>query len=99
MADRTFTADDVIRIYEDYLDENEMEMVELFFRPEIDINATILRRLLDLLLALISALTTPFIGLLLSVLPQATMEAYNDAVSEIARTNRALDSAIRSIDA
>jgi len=34
MGDRTFTADDVLRIYELYLDETEMQTVEDFFMPE-----------------------------------------------------------------
>ena len=99
MADRTFTADDVIRIFEENLDEDEMETVRLFFAPEVNIDAEILKRLLELLLALVSALTTPLIGLLLSVLPQVTTDAYNDAVGELFRVNRSLDSTIRSLDA
>ena len=31
MGDRTFSADDVIRIYEDFLTSGEQETVELFF--------------------------------------------------------------------
>lgn len=99
MGDRTFSADDVIRIYENFLTLDEMAEVDLFFAPEVDINVAILERVLQLLLALVSALTTPLIGLLLSVLPQVTTDAYNEAVNELFRVNRALDSTIRSINA
>lgn len=34
MGDRTFTAEDVLRIYDQYLDEIEMQTVEDFFMPE-----------------------------------------------------------------
>lgn len=99
MGDRTFSAEDVIRIYEDYLTENERGTVDLFFAPEVDINVAVLRRLLDLLLGLLQALTTPFVGLVLSLLSQATTDAFREATAEIARTNRALDNEIRRIDA
>lgn len=99
MGDRTFDAEDVIRIYEFYLDQEEQETVEFFFLPEVDINVAILTRILDLLLNLISVLTTPLIGFLLSVFPQAVIAFYNEAIDELAKTNRALGNIIRSIDA
>jgi len=34
MGDRTFTAEDVLRIYADFLDSGEQETVENFFREE-----------------------------------------------------------------
>jgi len=34
MGDRTFSAEDVIRIFEDFLDDDEQETVEEFFREE-----------------------------------------------------------------
>ncbi len=99
MGDRTFTAEDLIRIYEFYLDTEEQETVEIFFLPEIDINVAILERILQLFLALVSALTPPLIGLLLSVLPQATVNAYNIVVQVLFRVNRALDGEIRRLNA
>ena len=34
MGDRTFSAEDVIRIYEDFLTVSEQETVDFFFAPE-----------------------------------------------------------------
>jgi len=34
MGDRTFSAEDVLRIYDEYLTETEMQTVEDFFMPE-----------------------------------------------------------------
>ena len=99
MGDRTFSAEDLIRIYEFYLTQEEQETVEIFFLPEIDINVTILTRILDLFLMLVSVLTSPLIGFLLSVLPAAIIQLHNDIVEELFRTNRALSSIIRRIDA
>jgi len=36
MGDRTFSADDVIRIYEDFLTESEQETVDLFFEGQLE---------------------------------------------------------------
>lgn len=99
MGDRTFTADDVLRIYEFYLDEDEMAEVELFFQPELDINEVALTRVLNAMLFAIQLLTTPAIGLLISVFPAAVSSAYNEAVSELFRGTRAIDNAIGSINA
>lgn len=99
MGDRTFTADDVIRIYEFYLDEDEMAAVEFFFLPEVDITIPILQRILDAFLLAIQLLTSPAIALLVSVFPAAVIEAYNQAVFELTRGSRAIGNALRSIDA
>jgi len=36
VGDRTFSADDVLRIYREYLDEREMIIVEEFFMEDVD---------------------------------------------------------------
>ncbi len=99
MADRTFSAEDVIRIFEDHLDGEEQERVQIFFLPEVDIDSEILEFILALLLSLVSALTSPLVGFVVGLLSQATQQAYNTAVDELFRTNRALDRQIRRINA
>ena len=42
MGDRTFSAEDVLRIYEDYLTETEMQTVEDFFAPEEPVDNSLL---------------------------------------------------------
>mgnify|MGYP005822947041 CR=1 FL=1 len=66
MGDRTFSADDVLRIYEFYLDEREMKTVEDFFavEPEPE-DLTSTQSLLDTVIGLLEVLPqfpTVFLG-------------------------------------
>jgi len=99
MGDRTFSADDVLRIFEDHLDEDEQEEVRMFFAEPSDIDKQILERLLSLLVSFVSIFTGPLIGLAISVLPQVVSNAYNELVDEIFATNRSLSREIGRIDA
>ena len=99
MGDRTFSSNDVLRIFAEYLEESEQEIVREFFREPSDIDAQILARLLQLLLEFVQIFTGPLIGLAISVLSQAVNTAYNELVVEISRTTRILDREIRRIDA
>ena len=99
MGDRTFSADDVLRIYEFYLDETEMETVENFFRPEVPIELTLLERVLEAFLLARSLLSAPAIVFALQIFPQVAINAYQQAIFELNRGSRAIDNAIRSIDA
>ncbi len=100
MGDRTFSANDVIRIFEDFLTTNEQGTVDFFFQQRLEnVDFSTLVRVADLLLGLVSVLTTPLVGLVLSVLPQATIDAYEQAISELFRVNRALGPVVRGLDA
>lgn len=68
MVDRTFTGDDVIRIFELFLDSEEQEQVEEFFReepeePPEDVSNELFNGL-RILLELIAQLRVPLPGLL-----------------------------------
>jgi len=67
MGDRTFTAEDVLRIYEFFLDSDEQETVENFFReeeePEEEPEPDVLREDFDAVIGLLRQL--------LGVLPAA----------------------------
>ncbi len=99
MGDRTFSSSDVLRIFDEHLDRDEQEVVRMFFREPSDINLEILSRILKLLLNLVSVITTPLIGLLVSVFPEIVQAAYNETVNELFRTNRSLSREIGRIDA
>ena len=87
MGDRTFTAEDVLRIYELHLDEFEQRQVEEFFATEggveIDLGflAGLLARLLNLSTLLASFLVTASISFLPTIFQEALRSA-NAALSE-----------------
>jgi len=76
MGDRTFSADDVLRIYEFYLDENEMQTVEDFFMFEEEPDNSLIpfvavRNLLAVLEPLLLILASFPIALLTGIFPPA----------------------------
>lgn len=99
MGDRTFSSDDVLRIFRDHLDREEQERVRNFFAEPSEINLAILQRILELGLDIVAALTSPTIGFLISIFPDAVIALYNDGIAEVRSINRALSGAIGSIDA
>jgi len=76
MGDRTFTAEDVLRIYDEYLDETEMKTVEDFFMPEEEPDNSLIplvavRNLIDVLAPLLLILASFPIALLTGLFPPA----------------------------
>jgi len=99
MGERTFSSDDILRIFEDHLDEEEQELVRSFFTTPTDIDRAILERLLRLLQDFVQIFTTPLIGLAISVLPQVVSNAYNELVGEFSGVTRGIDRELGRIDA
>lgn len=99
MGERTFSSNDVLRIFAEHLDAREQEIVREFFIQPSDINLAILNRLLQLLLSFISIFTSPLVGLIISTLPQVIQSAYNDTVDVVFQTNRGIAREIGRIDA
>lgn len=83
MGERTFSANDVLRIVADHLDRDEQETVRDFFLQPSEINSEILRRLLDLFTNFIPIFTTPLVGLIVSLLPGNASFIYNELVGEL----------------
>jgi len=76
MGDRTFSAEDVLRIYEDYLTETEMITVEEFFAPEEPVDNSLIplvavQNLIDVLDPLLTILASFPIALLASLFAPA----------------------------
>jgi len=76
MGDRTFSAEDVLRIYDEYLTETEMQTVEDFFAPEEQIDNSLLplngvRNLLEVLDPLSTILSSFPIALIASAFAPA----------------------------
>jgi len=76
MGDRTFSAEDVLRIYDEYLTESEMKTVEDFFAPEEMIDNSLLplngvRNLLEVLDPLSTILSSFPIALIASAFAPA----------------------------
>ena len=76
MGDRTFSAEDVLRIYEEYLTETEMETVENFFMAEELPDTSLLpfvavQNLLDVLVPLLAILASFPIAILTSLFAPA----------------------------
>lgn len=91
MGDRTFTAEDVIRIYELYLDEREMQTVEDFFQTvEEEEPLPSVSSLLGILENLLGILAGPFIGAIAATFSIAARNALNAGISALANTNRIL---------
>ena len=99
MGDRTFSSNDVLRIFEFYLDSAEQDVVREFFREPSDISLAILDRLLTLLLDLVQLLGSPVIGLLVSVFPAIIIDQFGEIQRALISTNRALAREIGRIDA
>lgn len=92
MGDRTFSAEDVIRIYQLFLTDRERETVDEFFEQVdnslLPFNAV--RNLLAILEVILLRLAGPLIGALAAVFGAATLAALNAAVSSLNSTNRIL---------
>ena len=99
MVDRTFDANDVLRIFAEHLDEREQETVREFFQEPADINLAILERLLRILLEFVQLYTSPLVGLIVSLLPQVTIDVYNESIVLLLKTNRGISREIGRIDA
>lgn len=99
MGDRTFSSSDVLRIFAEHLDDREQEIVREFFQEPADISLAILNRLLQLTLNLVSVLTSPLVGFILSVLSQAVQDAHREAVDVLFSANRGIAREIGRIDA
>lgn len=99
MGERTFSSNDVLRIFAEHLDEREQQTVREFFEEPSEINLAILTRLLNLLLDFVSLYTSPVVGFIVSLLSQATINTYNESIDVIFRTNRAISREIGRIDA
>ena len=99
MGDRSFSSNDVLRIFAEHLDEREQEIVREFFMEPADINLAILNRLLALTLNLVSVLTSPLVGLILSALSESIQAAHAEAVDVLFTANRGIAREIGRIDA
>jgi len=76
MGDRTFSAEDVIRIYENFLTSREMQTVDEFFMPEeMEDNSLLpfvaVRNLIDVLQPLLDILASFPVALLTILFPPA----------------------------
>ena len=103
MGDRTFSAEDVLRIYDLYLDSNEQETVEEFFKEDTslpdDLQLTGLANLVELFDEL-----TPLLSLLApiaSVFSTVAVTLVRDVTRQVAGLSRFLSQEIaqRSVDA
>jgi len=88
MGDRTFSAEDVIRIYEDFLTSSEMETVDLFFadRPAESTLPSV-GNLLNILETLLTLLSSSTLGVLAAVFGAITLAALNAAIAAVRSTN------------
>lgn len=87
MGDRTFTAEDVLRIYADYLDESEMKTVEEFFgMPDpgapIPVNVSGAIRSIDNLLKVLGSPLLDAILAVFSVTARAALFAASRALRD-----------------
>jgi len=93
MGDRTFSAEDVIRIYQDFLTFEEQRIVDEFFEQEPDeslLPFNAVRNLLALLDPLLSILAGPLIGALAAVFGALTLTSLNASIRALRGTNRIL---------
>lgn len=88
MGDRTFSADDVLRIYADYLTEREMEIVENFFATE-EMGADLppVEGLLEVLENLLTILASPFVGAIAATFSVLARAALTEALNALRSTN------------
>jgi len=92
MGDRTFSAEDVIRIYEEFLTSAEQDTVDEFFMQvdESLLPFVAVRNLLALLEPLLGTLAGFRIGVLAATFGTLTLQILNAAVAALASTNRIL---------
>jgi len=103
MGDSTFTAEDVLRIYEFYLDQQERETVELFFatEPEDPINIEFAENLLTRLETLAIILGSNTIGVLVKLFSATASVTLNLALEGLRQSTEILSFILteRSVDA
>jgi len=88
MGDRTFSAEDVIRIYEEYLTSSEMETVDLFFREQpMESTLPSVGNLLNILETLLTLLSSSTLGVLAAVFGAITLAALNASIAAVRSTN------------
>ena len=82
MGDRTFSAEDVLRIYREYLTESEMKTVDLFFEmpPPEELELGFLENLRNELQDLQELLTSTIIGAIAAVFGVNGTRALNAAI-------------------
>jgi len=91
MGDRTFSGEDVIRIYEDFLTSSEQEVVDFFFAAEPEeSNLPSVANLLAFLETLLGLLSGFRIGVLAATFGSLTLAALNSAIAGLRSTNTIL---------
>jgi len=91
MGDRTFSAEDVIRIYRDFLTEDEMKTVEEFFmEEELVVDLSFLESLLERLTLLALRLSGIPLSLILSIFGDLAQTTLREAVRSLKDTNEIL---------
>ncbi len=95
MGDRTFSAEDVIRIYELFLTSREQKTVDEFFMQAEPVDNSLIpfnavRNLLALFEVLLLRLAGPLIAALAAVFGSLTLAALNEAIAGLASANRIL---------
>lgn len=96
MGDRTFSAEDVIRIYESFLTPDEQKIVDEFFLEGVEGESLLppVENLLNLLVDLLAILVSPLLGALAAVFGSLTLAALNAAIRGVGETNRILGNII-----
>jgi len=93
MGDRTFSAEDVLRIYREYLTESEMKTVEMFFEMEAmeSIDLGFAENLLATLEDLQEILTSSILAAIAAVFGPFATRALNAAIRVVAAVIIALN--------
>lgn len=100
MGDRTFSADDVIRIYQDFLTSSEQKTVDLFFMEEPEPveplpDVTSLLSILELLLGI---LVNPVIAAIAATFSTFALLTLNGGIRALRETNEILGNIIEGGD-
>ena len=92
MGDRTFSAEDVIRIYRDFLTPDEQETVDLLFAeaPVEEMDLGFLANLLELLETLLRIFVTARFTAVVLTFGVFTSNLVNQAISTLRSTNAIL---------
>jgi hypothetical protein len=98
VGDRTFSADDVIRIYREFLTETEMKTVEDFFAedPVEQIDLSFVENLLSRLQAIATILGSNTIGVLVALFSPVATVVLREANVGLRDTNRILSNIVTS---
>lgn len=92
MGDRTFSAEDVIRIYSEFLTPSEQETVDLFFAeaPVEEMDLGFLENLLDLLELLLDIFVSARFTAVVLTFGTFTSNLVNDGIRLLRNTNEIL---------